>query len=195
VVQTGDTNIHNPDKLKFCKSYCAGHLACQNPKCDYLKKTSHHNEIEWVDYTPLPFAVCSTPPRDCSLVCKVCKTILMCLKTCDSRIYYCYSDNPQMSRTAIYFGNHSHPIAKGMYKDSAQEINGLIAEQVSKTLSATNSTIALSANKDFLIAYLFHNEGEKEILRGEELEEVMDCFQYLNSPNIRNIISSFCSNN
>jgi len=49
---------------------------------------------------------------------------------------------------------------------------------MSKTPAATNSAITLSANKDFLIAYLFHNgEGEKEMLRGDELEEVMDRFQ------------------
>jgi len=33
------------------------------------------------------------------------------------------------------------------------------------------------------------------MLRGDELEEVMDRFQYLSSPNIRNVISSFHSNN
>jgi len=33
------------------------------------------------------------------------------------------------------------------------------------------------------------------MLKGEEMEEVMDCFQYLSSPNIRNVISSFRSNN
>jgi len=54
----------------------------------------------------------------------------------------------------------------------------------------------LSASKDFLTHYLFHNgKGEKEMLQGEEMEEVMDCFQYLSSPNIRNVISSFLSIN
>jgi len=101
-----------------------------------------------------------------------------------------------MSRAAIHFGDHSHSVAKGMYRDSAEEIHRLIAKQMSRTPAATNSAIALSTSKDFLTAYLFHNrEGEKEMLRGDELEEVMDRFQYLNSPNIRNVISSFCSNN
>jgi len=101
-----------------------------------------------------------------------------------------------MNRSAIHFGEHSHQVAKGMYRDSAKEIHKFIAEQVSKTVAATNSAIALSTSKDFLTAYLFHNgEGEKEMLRGEELEEVMDRFQYLSSPNIQNIISSFRLNN
>jgi len=32
------------------------------------------------------------------------------------------------------------------------------------------------------------------MLKEQELEEVMDCFYYLNSPNISNVISSFCLN-
>ena len=102
-----------------------------------------------------------------------------------------------MTRAAIHLGKHSHPVAKGTYKDSAKEISELIAEQVAKTPTATNSAIALSASKDFLTNHLFHhrNSGEKEILKGKEMEEVMDCFQMLSSPSIRNVISSFRSNN
>jgi len=101
-----------------------------------------------------------------------------------------------MTRAAIHFGDQNHPMAKGMYRNSTRKICRLIAEQVAKTPMATNSTIALSTSKNFLIDYLFHNgEGEKEMLRGAELEEVMDRFQYLSSLNIRNVISSFCSRN
>ncbi len=40
---------------------------------------------------------------------------------------------------------------------------------------ATNSAFALSTNKEFLTKYLFHNgKGEKEMLKGKELEEFMD---------------------
>jgi len=77
-----------------------------------------------------------------------------------------------------------------------ETICGLIVEQVAKTPTATNSTIALSTSKDFLTNYLFYNgEEKKQMLKEEEMEEVMDHFQYLSTPNIRNIISSFCSNN
>jgi hypothetical protein len=83
-----------------------------------------------------------------------------------------------------------------MYRDFTKTICGLIAEQVDKTPKALNFAIALFASKDFLMNYLFHNgEGEKEMLKGEEMEDVMDCFQYLSSPNIQNVISSFRSNN
>jgi len=62
-----------------------------------------------------------------------------------------------MSRAAIHFGEHDHPVAKGMYRDFAEKICGLVAEQVAKTSTATNSTITLSTSKDFLTQYLFHN--------------------------------------
>jgi len=59
-------------------------------------------------------------------------------------------------------------------------------------LIATHFATALSISKEFLMNYLFYNgEGEKEMLKGQELEEVMDCFQYLNSLNIMNVTSSF----
>jgi len=80
-----------------------------------------------------------------------------------------------MTRAAIHYGDHNHPMAIGMYRDSMVKICRLIAEQVAKTPMATNSAIALCTSKDFLIDYLFYNgEEEKEMLRGEELEEVMD---------------------
>jgi len=89
----------------------------------------------------------------------------------DTRIYYFYTNNPKISRAAIHFGEHLHPIAKSMYRDSTQEICRLIVEQVAKTSTTTNSAIALSASKDFLSNYLFYNgEEEKEILKGEEME-------------------------
>ena len=101
-----------------------------------------------------------------------------------------------MTRVAIHLGKHSHPVAKGTYRDSAKEISELIVEQVAKTPTTTNSAIALSTSKDFLTNHLFHHgEGEKEILKGEEMEEVMDRFQMLSNPSIWNFISSFHSNN
>ena len=190
------TNIHNSNNLKFRKSFCAGHLICENSNCEYVTKAARKNETEWSGSTIVPFAVGISPPKDCKLVCKVYKTIPRCLNTCDARVYYYYSKNPDMTRATIHLGKHSHPVAKGTYRDSARGISQLIAEQVAKTPSATNSAIALSANKEFLTNHLFHHgEGEKQILKGKEMEEVMDHFQMLNSPNIRNVISSFRSNN
>ena len=190
------TNIHNSDNLKFRKAYCAGHLACENRDCDFLKRTGRQNESEWTRYTMFPFVVGEGPPKDSTLACKVCRTTPMCLSLCQARMYYSYSDDPKMSRATIHLGVHAHLVAKGMYRDSTEKISGLIAKQVAKTPKATNSAIALSASKDFLTNYLFHNgEGDKEMLKEDELEEVMDRFQILSNPSIRNVISSFRTNN
>ena len=135
------TNIHNSDNLKFRKSFYVGHLICENSECEYVRRAARKNETEWNGSTILPFAVGIILPKDCKLVCKVCKTIPRCLNTCDARIYYCYSENLDMTRAAIHLGKHYHPVAKGSYKDSAREISELIGEQVAKTPTATNSAI------------------------------------------------------
>jgi len=179
------TTIYNTNQLKFYKSYCTKHLACENPKCDYLKRASRKNEIEWTRYTMFPFAIGNTPSKDSTLVCKACKTTPMCLNTCEAKIYCSYSNNPKMSRATIHFGVYAHPVAKSMSRDSTEEISRLIAEQVAKTPKATNFAIVLFVSKDFLMNYLFDNgEGEKEMLKEDELEDVMDCFQILSSSNI-----------
>ena len=190
------TNIHNSDNLKFRKSYCVGHLVCENANCEYLKRASKRNETEWSGYTVIPFIAGGCPPEQSTLVCMVCKMPPTCLGACKARIYFAYSDNPEMTRAAIHLGHHGHLVARGMYRDSTKVICRLIAEQVAKTPTATNSAITLFASKDFLGHYLFHNgEGEKKMLKAEEMEEVMDRFQYLSSPSIRNVISSFRSYN
>ena len=190
------TNIHNSDNLKFHKSYCAGHLVCENANCEYLKRASKKNEIEWSGYTVIPFTASGCPPKQSTLVCMVCKMPPTCLGASTARIYFAYSDNPEMTRAAIHLGHHGHPVARGMYRDSTEVICGLIAEQVAKTPTATNSAITLSASKDFLGHYLFHDgQGEKKMLKAEEMKEVMDRFQYLSSSSIRNVISSFRLNN
>ena len=57
------TNIHNSDNLKFCKSYCAGHIVCENANCEYLKRASKQNETEWSGYTIIPFTTGGCPPK------------------------------------------------------------------------------------------------------------------------------------
>jgi len=87
-----------------------------------------------------------------------------------------------------------HPVASGTCRESLEAITGLIAEEVSKIPSATNSAIVLAASKHFLDNHLIYNrDGPKEMLEGKSLKDVMDRFQILSSPNIRNTISSFRS--
>ena len=40
------TNIHSFDNLKFHKSFCAGHLICENIDCGYFTRATRRNEIE-----------------------------------------------------------------------------------------------------------------------------------------------------
>ena len=82
------TNIHNSDNLKFCKSYFAGHLVCENANCEYLKRASKQNEIEWSGYTVIPFTASGCPPKQSTLVCMVCKMPPTCLGACKARIYF-----------------------------------------------------------------------------------------------------------
>jgi hypothetical protein len=61
---------------------------------------------------------------------------------------------------------------------------------VSKTPTAKNSAVALVASKKFLNGYLNHSGlGPKKMLQGKALEDVLDKFEILSSPNLRNKIS------
>jgi len=59
-----------------------------------------------------------------------------------------------LSRVTIHLGTHEHLIAKGMCKESLEEIRVLVEGQVSCTLNAKISAIALNANKVFLAHHL-----------------------------------------
>jgi hypothetical protein len=65
---------------------------------------------------------------------------------------------------------------------------------VSKTPTAKDSTIAMAGSKEFLNKYLIHNGlGSKKMLWSKELEDVIDKFEHLSSPNLWNMISLFRS--
>jgi hypothetical protein len=67
---------------------------------------------------------------------------------------------------------------------------------VSKTSTAKNSAIAMAASKEFLDKYFIHScPRPKKMLWGQELEDVLDKFEYLSSRNLRNTISLSRSGN
>jgi len=100
-----------------------------------------------------------------------------------------------MTRACIHLGSHSHPVANGLYRESLDTISSLIAREVAKTPTAKTSAIALAASKEFLDTFLVdEGDGPKEMLRGKALDVVMDKFQVLSSPNVRNIVASFQNN-
>jgi hypothetical protein len=85
---------------------------------------------------------------------------------------------------------HNHPVSHGICQETLDTISGLIAQEVSNTPTAKNSAITMAASKEFLYKYLIHTSpGPKKMLRGKELEDVLDKFEHLSSPNLWNMIS------
>jgi hypothetical protein len=187
--RTITSNIHNSQGLTFRKSSCVGQLICNNENCDFLSRSSKRNETEWSGRTNTPFNLGHLPPPDSTLVCKVCKVPPTCVNFCDARIYYVLSKS-DMTRACIHLGMHNHPVSDGVCRETIDTISSLVAQEVSKTPTAKNSAIAMAASKEFLDKYLIHNgPGPKKMLRGQELEDVLDKFEHLSSPNLRNTIS------
>ena len=93
--KTLTTNISNNLNLIFCSSICIGHLQCQNPGCDYLKRscrTSALNDTEFDGFSKEPFAVSGPPPSGSTLVCKICKEPPKCVALYNARIFYVHGD-------------------------------------------------------------------------------------------------------
>jgi hypothetical protein len=80
---------------------------------------------------------------------------------------------------------HNYPISDGICQETLDTISGLISQQVSKT-----PTIPMAASKEFLDKYVIHSGPRpKKMLQGHELEDVLDKFEHLSSPNLQNMIS------
>lgn len=95
-------------------------------------------------------------------------------------------------RACIYLGYHRRHVATSQCQESLEIITGLIAAEVEKTPTAKDSAIALAASKEFLDTFLVHiGPGPEKMLRGAELDEVIDKFRMLSSPNVQNIIATF----
>jgi hypothetical protein len=91
-----------------------------------------------------------------------------------------------MTRACIHLGMHNHPVSDGIYRETLDTISGLIAQEVSKTPTTKTSAIAMAASKEFFDKYLIHNcPRPKKMVWGQELEDVLDKFEHLSSPNLR----------
>jgi hypothetical protein len=191
--RTITSNIHNSQSLTFRKSSCIGQLICNNENCDFLSRSSKRNESERSSRTNTPFNLGHLPPLDSILVCKVCKVPPTCVNFYNARIYYVLSKS-DMTRACIHLGMYNHLVSDGVCRETIDKISTLVAQEVSKTPTAKNSAIAMAASKEFLDKYLIHNgPGPKKMLRGQELEDVLDMFEHLSSPNLRNTISLYRS--
>jgi hypothetical protein len=187
--RTITSNNHNSQGLTFGKSLCVGQLVCNNKSCDFFARSSKRNETEWSSQTNTPFKLGHLPLLDSTLIFKVCEVPPTCVNFCPGRIYYVLGKG-DMSRACIHLGMHNHPVSDGISRETLDIIFGLIAQEVSKTPIAKNSAIAMAASKEFLDKYLIHSgPGPKKMLWGQELEDVLDKFEHLSSPNLRNVIS------
>jgi hypothetical protein len=187
--RTITSNIHNSQGLIFRKSLYVGQLVCNNKNCDFFPRSSKCNETKWSSRTNTPFKLWHLPSPDSILVYKVCKVPPICVNFCPGHIYYVLGKD-DMSRACIHLGMHNHPISDGICQETLDTIFGLIAQEESKTPTAKNSAITMAASKEFLDKYLIHSgPGSKKMLRGQELEDILDKFEHLSSSNLRNTIS------
>jgi hypothetical protein len=142
--RTITSNIHNNQGLTIRKSLCVGQLVYNNKSCDFFARSSKRNETEWSSRTNTPFKLEHLPPPDSTLVYKVCKVSLICINFYPGRIYYVLGKG-DMSRACIHLGIHNHPVSDGICRETLDTISGLIAQEVSKTPTTKNSTIAMAA--------------------------------------------------
>ena len=192
--RTMTTNISNPLGLSFRFSICVGHLECRNKECEYLKRahrTSPLNDTEFEGCTWRPFMVEESPPKNSTLVCKVCKEPPTCVNSCSAKIYYVHG-GPNVTRACIHLGHHKHPVKVGDYRDTKSKINTVIEEQIQRTPSATKSAVVLEASKELLGEFLLRSEDERpKTLSLEDLVPVLDRFKDMGSPSIRNKVVTF----
>ena len=192
--RTKTSNISNDLGLTFRSSCCVGHLRCDNMGCDYLNRPNRPtdvNETEWEGCTASPFHIGGDPPPGSSLVCKVCKTPPSCLDSCPAKMYYVLGKG-DMTRACIHLGHHHHPVSHGVCRQSKVEIVDLIGREVERTPTATNSAIALAASKEFLAKYLLRSDDDPtKVMDLQSMKFVMDRYQHLSTPTIRNTVTSF----
>ena len=189
--RTMTTNIKNDFGLTYRKSTCTGHLQCPNPTCDYkCRNEGRTNQTEWSGLAFTPFPINGAPSNKSTLACKLCRSPPICIALCDARIYYVTSTDPERTRVAIHLGHHYHPISKGVDQSAMDIMHDCVAKEVQRTPKATNSAIIMAASKNFLSDYLICPASRSSTLEGASMDAVLDQFETLSSPNIRNLVSS-----
>ena len=128
---------------------------------------------------------------DSTLVCKICKEPLTCKAARDAKIFYIHG-NDSMQQACIHLGHHRKPIKAGDYRCIHRKIDALIEEHVERAPQAQLSKIIMETSKHLLGEYLLCNKDDPpRVLSLEELEPVFDCYKELNSPNLRNKVTTF----
>jgi hypothetical protein len=92
----------------------------------------------------------------------------------------------------VHLGVHEHLVKNGEYQDFKDQSQTLLGEQVERTLHATNSSIVMEAMKELMGELLLRLEGAlAKTFTFEELLPVLDNCKNMNSPNIKNNVTSF----
>jgi hypothetical protein len=92
----------------------------------------------------------------------------------------------------VHLRVHEYPLKDGEYQDFKERSHTLIGEQVKKTPLATNFAIVIEATKE-LVGELLEGPigGPQKTLILEELVLVLDMWKYMNSPSIKNNVTTF----
>jgi hypothetical protein len=83
-----------------------------------------------------------------------------------------------------------------MCKEAMEDMKVLVVGEIFHTHENKNSRVVLVVNEMFLSQHLFNEDGDNplELLKGKQLEKVMDKFMPLCSSNACNFIASFKHN-
>jgi hypothetical protein len=183
-----DKLVQSQLSFKFVK--CLGHLRCLNPDCPHLTRTKNHNDLYWEGSSPQVLILgrdCSTPSK-CTIVYHLCKATPVCFKLCLCKMFYIVSKDPNMSRAAMHFGAHGHPMADGECREVVDIIRQQIITQVARTPNAKSSAIGMAVGKELLLKGLLDEDGNGRKLTESELVEVFEKWSKLGSNSVRNLI-------
>jgi len=79
------------------------------------------------------------------------------------------------------------------FREVVEQVKSLVKEEVFCTPWATQLAIALVVSRSFFFEHLLNKDGEGlvEVLKGKKLQQMMDKFITLFSPNVQNLVASF----
>ena len=110
------------------------------------------------------------------------------MDTCDCKMYYVVSKDPQMSRACIHIETHNHPVTKGDCRDVMDQIRDEIKLQVAKTLTAKASTIGIAVAKKLLMKSLIDEAGDGKVFLEGDLNSIFEKWSALSSSTVENLI-------
>jgi hypothetical protein len=112
-------------------------------------------------------------------------------------MYYVVPNVTNMTRAAIHFGTHDHPVADGDCREAMDLIRSHVLAEVARTPNAKNSAIGLAVGKELLLKGLIDEHCNGQKLTEDELAGVLERWSKLGSRSVSNLIAEarrFCEN-